>query len=119
MTETLISVGWALLVCFVSTAAIECGLMAARYRKRAYVVNCLLVNLLTNPLLNLILLFAGGAPMRWALLVLLECAAVWVEGFLYARLGTFSKTRAYRVALCLNLCSLGIGLAAERILQWM
>lgn len=67
---------------------------------------CALANVLTNPAVVLLnLLF----PAPW-LLLLLECAAVGVEGLIYLQCAR--KIRApFLFSLCANGCSFGLGLA--------
>ena len=72
---------------------------------------CALANVLTNPavvLLNFIF------PAAW-LLLLLECAAVGVEGLVYLRCARRIR-RPFLFALCANACSFGLGLVMGGIL---
>ena len=72
---------------------------------------CALANVLTNPavvLLNLIF------PAAW-LLLLLECAAVGVEGLVYLQCARRIR-RPFLFALCANGCSFGLGLVMGGIL---
>ena len=65
-----------------------------------------LVNLLTNP--PLVLLWVLSGHVRW-LLLLLEAAAVEIEGFYYHRCSD-QFPYPYRFSLCCNAFSFGIGL---------
>ena len=81
----------------------------SRRRRRPPVLRlllCALANVLTNPAVVLLnLLF----PAPW-LLLLLECAAVGVEGLIYLQCAR--KIRApFLFSLCANGCSFGLGLA--------
>ena len=72
---------------------------------------CALANVLTNPavvLLNLIF------PAAW-LLLLLECAAVGVEGLVYLRCARHIR-RPFLFSLWANGCSFGLGLVIGGIL---
>ncbi|HWS43613.1 MAG TPA: hypothetical protein VN421_11055 [Pseudoflavonifractor sp.] len=65
------------------TLALEVPVAALWGLRRSDLALCVLVNLLTNPLVNLLHLFF---PSVWVLLAL-ECAAVAAEGTLYRSLG--------------------------------
>lgn len=72
---------------------------------------CALANVLTNPavvLLNLIF------PAAW-LLLLLECAAVGVEGLVYRQCARYIRAPML-FSLCANGCSFGLGLVIGGIL---
>ncbi len=77
---------------------------------------CLLMNLITNPLLNLILLlaywaFGGSITAYYIALALLEAAAVAAEAFILHITVEDSRRRAFWVSLILNCSSFFIGLA--------
>lgn len=77
---------------------------------------CLLMNLITNPLLNLILLLTyrasgGSITAYYIALPLLEAAAVAAEAFILHVTVEDSRRRALCVSLILNCFSFFIGLA--------
>lgn len=93
------------------TVSIECGAAALLLRSRHVTYAVLLGNLLTNPLLNGLLLADACLPgvRPWALLPL-ELAATVGEGALLRRLSGLPARRAYPLSLLLNALSFGAGL---------
>lgn len=99
------------LFCLVLTLAIELPLALLWGARGQDLLLCALANLLTNPavvLLNLIF------PAPW-LLLLLECAAVGVEGLVYRRCARRIRW-PFLFALWVNVCSFGLGLVMGGIL---
>jgi len=83
-----------------------------------YVYYSLLLNLLTNPLLNLLLwliFLAGGRGWYTLFLWVLEVCVVLGEGLLYARLCAWPLRRALLVSLLLNGLSLAVGLVINAL----
>lgn len=79
---------------------------------------CAVLNLLTNPLVNLIRLFL---PMLW-LVPVLECAVIIAEGLLYRALGDGIR-RPFCLSLTANLVSALLGtfllfLVAAQFWRW-
>lgn len=111
---------WRFAVALALTAAVEGAAMLALgrggrlgvpARRAAYA--SLLCNLLTNPLLNLLLLLAGwwlGAAARQWLVLPLELAVVAGEAALYHLLLSWGAKRAVAVSLLLNSLSYLVGL---------
>lgn len=99
------------LFCLALTLAIELPLALLWGLRGQDLILCALANLLTNPtvvLLNLIF------PVPWFLL-LLECAAVGIEGLVY--LTSARHVRApFLFSLWANVCSFGLGLVIGGIL---
>lgn len=94
------------------TLALEVPIAALWGLRRKNLALCALVNLLTNPLVNLVnLLF----PSIWGLL-LMECAAVAVEGVLYRSLGDGVR-RPFGLAVTANAVSFLLGGILLFILQ--
>lgn len=94
------------------TVSIECGAAALLLRSRHVTYAVLLGNLLTNPLLNGLLLLADAClpgVRPWALLPL-ELAATVGEGALLRRLSGLPARRADPLSLLLNALSFGAGL---------
>ena len=90
---------------------VEGALLYARFRSVRFCYASLLCNLLTNPLLNLliqlVLRFSPG--LYWAALVPLEIAVVFAEAYVYRLLCDFSVKRALLISLLLNAASYGAG----------
>ena len=84
-------------------------------RKRETVYHSVLVNMLTNPLVNLILMawvsFAvlPVMPYYYILLGILEAAAFIAEAFLYHKMGDFGIRKAFFASFCLNAASFSFG----------
>lgn len=77
-----------------------------------YTYYVFLCNLLTNPILNLILVqIANTIPSKWYLpcLVVLEILVVLVEGFILHILCNFRKKRSLLLSLLLNGSSFAVG----------
>ena len=100
-------------VALLLTLVIELPLAIAIKKKQAF-LPALLGNLLTNPLVNLILTAALaylGKAAYYILLPILEISAFVLEGFLYhAFIPSLSKKNALLFSLLLNFISFGVGL---------
>lgn len=99
------------LFCLALTLAIELPLALLWGLRGQDLILCALANLLTNPavvLLNLIF------PVPWFLL-LLECAAVGIEGLVYLLCARHIRT-PFLFSLWANVCSFGLGLVIGGIL---
>lgn len=102
------------------TVAIEIPICLLFFRKtrrlclRSATV-CLLMNLITNPLLNLILLLTyrafGGSVTAYYIALALSEAAVVAEAFILHITVEDSPRRAFLISLVLNCTSFFIGLA--------
>ena len=89
-----------------------------KYRKKD-LVNVLLVNILTNPLLNSIIVainYYYGLKARNISLLILEILVVIIEGFIYQKYLTRRKINGYILSLILNIASYGIGLLINEII---
>ena len=99
------------LFCLALTLAVELPLALLWGVRGQDLLLCALANLLTNPAVVLLnLLF----PVPW-LLILLECAAVGIEGLTY-RLCARHIRAPLLFSLCANGCSFGLGLVIGGIL---
>ena len=81
------------------------------YRKKD-LINVLLVNILTNPLLNSLLVginYYYGLKARTIALVIMEILVVLVEGFIYQKYLERRKINGFILSLILNISSYGIG----------
>ena len=98
------------------TVLIEGLLVLIFARKRETVYHSVLVNMLTNPLVNLFLmLWASLAvlpmdPSYYILTGILEVAAFVTEAFLYYRMGDFGIKKAFFASFLLNAASYSSGL---------
>ena len=99
------------LLCLGLTLAVELPLALLWGARGQDLLLCALANVLTNPAVVLLnLLF----PATW-LLLLLECAAVGVEGLVYLRCARHIR-RPFLFSLWANGCSFGLGLVIGGIL---
>jgi hypothetical protein len=98
------------------TVVIEAAVLLLIRRDGKWLFPCLLGNLLTNPLLNLVYgwVFFRTSPALSALCLLaLEACAVLYEAFLYDGLLLCGKRDALRVSLLCNAVSFGTGLLVD------
>ena len=94
------------------TIVVECGLSLA-FRSRQLSLAVLLGNLLTNPLLNLILLLYAvfvGEVHYYTLMAVLEMAAVLAETWVIRSLTDYPPLKAGLLSLFFNATSFGVGL---------
>lgn len=103
----------ALLFSLIATILIEGIIIAVWFRRLDFAYNTLLCNLLTNPLLN-VLLWIGvrvfGVVWYWPLFCVLETLVVISEAFLLASLCSFRLKTAFGVSFLLNSVSLLTGI---------
>ena len=101
-----------ILLALVLTVAIECGLsLIFRSRQLTYCV--FLCNLLTNPLLNLILILYLtfiGQEFYPVVVGILEMVVVVVEAFIIKLMTDCRLVKAFGQSLLFNAASFGIGL---------
>jgi len=102
-----------IVVALVFTLAIELVVAAFYSRKRRFLVAVILVNLITNPLMNLFLYFnalAGVFSQSLMLILLLEAAVVLAEAgfFVWVRIG--SKKKMLLLSFAINACSFAGGI---------
>lgn len=89
-------------------------------RSRKFIYYSFLCNLLTNPLLNLLLLLSGqwlGQGAYYPCLVLLETMAVLAEAWVYSLLGGVSRRKALWMSLLLNAFSFLLGLVLNLLVS--
>ncbi len=94
------------------TVLIEGALMLIFTKSKAKTYHSMLVNMLTNPLVNFVLLISGvfEHPINYILLLtLLEISAVITEALLYCKMGDFRIKKAFFASAMLNLCSFSFG----------
>ena len=98
------------------TVLIEGVLVLVFVKKRETLYHSVLVNMLTNPLVNLILIFwANFAPFPevpgfYIATAFLEIAAVATEWILYCKMGDFGIKKAFFASFLLNAASYSFGL---------
>jgi len=106
-----------ILLALALTILIECGLSLI-FRSRELTYSVFLCNLLTNPLMNLLLLLFVGIFSReyyYVALAILEVAVVGVEAWLITLMTSTKPRKALLLSLFFNASSLGIGL----LLLWL
>ena len=89
-----------------------------RYRKRD-LLNILLVNVLTNPLLNssvIAINYFYGLKARNISLYIFEVLVILIEGFIYSKYLERKKINGYLLSLILNIASYVIGLLINKII---
>lgn len=97
----------------VVTAAVEGAAVLCVRRDKRFLFYSLLCNLLTNPLVNLLLILSVwwlGGSAYYPALALLEVLAVAAEAVVYHRLGGLSKRVSLWLSLLLNALSFLAGL---------
>ena len=101
------------------TLIFELGMaLILKYRGKD-LVNILLVNILTNPLLNSVTVainYYYGLKARNIWLIILEILVVIIEGFIYQKYLTRRKINGYLLSIILNITSYGLGLIANSII---
>lgn len=101
-----------MIYCLLLTIIIE-GLFAIILGlKKRDLLNVLLVNILTNPLLNAIhplFLFRYGKRAQIISLIVLEFLVVIVEGFIYHKVLDYKKINGYKLSFLCNVLSFIVG----------
>ena len=101
------------------TVLIEGSVIFLLFTRWDYLYHSVLVNLLTNPALNLGLLIAvtyGGTAYYQPLLLLGETLVILIEAWIYRYLGDFKFPKALLVSLLLNGLSFGLGLLLNPVI---
>lgn len=108
-----------MLICLVMTIVIECGIaIILGYRKKD-LLNVLLVNLLTNPIVSTLPVYFNyyhGLKARNICLYILEVLVLIVEGFIYAKVLKRKKINGFLLSLILNASSYFLGLLLNEII---
>ena len=97
------------------TVLIEGILVLVFVRKSETLYHSVLVNMLTNPIVNLALIFWGSfvplpeVPYYYVATAFLEAAAVITEWILYYKMGDFGLKKAFFASLFLNAASFSFG----------
>ena len=99
----------------VLTVLIEGALVLVFARRGRTLYHSVLVNMLTNPLVNLFLIFWSTFvflptdPYYYIITAVLEIAAVVTEWILYYKMGDFTIKKAFFASLGLNAASFSLG----------
>ncbi len=105
--------------CLICTIIIElCGALILKVRDRKDLLNVLLVNILTNPLvvsIPVLILVRYGYKTSMIVLIVLEILTVLVEGFIYLKTLKYKKINPFGLSLILNISSFLIGEIINRI----
>ena len=83
-----------------------------KIKNKKDILNIILVNLLTNPLLNAIIIYINvfySIKARNISLIFLEILVIFIEGFIYKKVLEYKKINAYLLSLILNLGSCVLG----------
>ena len=98
------------------TVLIEGVLVLVFVKKSETLYHSVLVNMLTNPLVNLFLIFWASfvdlpkVPYYYLATAFCEVSAFAVEGFLYCKMGDFGIKKAFFASFLLNAASYSFGL---------
>ena len=108
-----------MIICLLMTIIIECGIaFILGYRKKD-LLNVLLVNLLTNPIVSSVPVYFNyyhGIKARNICLYILEVLVLIVEGFIYVKVLKRRKINGFLLSLILNLSSYLLGLLINSII---
>ena len=107
-----------MIICLLCTIVIECGIaLILGYRKKD-LLNVLLVNILTNPIVSTLPVYFNyyhGLRARNTCLYILEGLVLIVEGFIYVKVLKRRKINGFILSFILNLSSYLIGLLISPI----
>ena len=98
------------------TVLIEGVLVLVFVKNRETVYHSVLLNMLTNPLVNLFLIFWASfvdlpkVPYYYLATAFCEVSAFAAEGFLYCKMGDFGIKKAFFASFLLNAASYSFGL---------
>lgn len=117
MTENLPKI---MIICLVCTIIIELSLsLILGVRKKKDIVNIVLVNLLTNPLvvvIPFIVYLKYGLFYRKIILIIFEVFTLISEGYIYKKYLKYKKINCYILSLILNCSSYFIGLIINKFI---
>lgn len=101
-----------MLICLSSTIVIELIMsLLLGIRNKKDILNVILVNIMTNPLVVSILMYITYNRLfnTTISIIILEILVVLIEGFAYKKVLTFNKINPYILSLILNISSYFIG----------
>ena len=105
--------------CLVITIIVEVLLAVIMGYRKKDLVNVLLVNILTNPLLNSLVVYVNfyyGLKYRNIALLILEIIVVLIEGFIYQKYLQKRKINGYILSFILNTASYLLGIVINDII---
>ena len=101
-----------MLICLSSTSVIELIMsLLLGIRNKKDILNVILVNIMTNPLVVSILMYITYNRLfnTTISIIILEILVILTEGFTYKKVLTFDKINPYVLSLILNISSYFIG----------
>lgn len=101
-----------MLICLSSTIVIELIMsLLLGIRNKKDILNVILVNIMTNPLVVSILIYITYNRLfnTTISIIILETLVILTEGFVYKKVLTFDKINPYVLSLILNISSYFIG----------
>jgi hypothetical protein len=102
-----------MLKCLLLTILIECIIgFIIGVRDKKDLLNILLVNILTNPIvvsIPVLVMLKSTPTNRYYCLFILEIVTFLIEGFIYSKVFKYKKINPYIVSLIMNLGSYFIG----------
>lgn len=105
--------------CLIGTIIVEAVVaLIIGIRMKNDLINIILVNILTNPLvvsISFALNVFWGLAARNICLIILEIVAIIIEAIIYCKYLTFKKLNPYLLAVVLNLSSYLIGMLINMI----
>lgn len=109
-----------MIICLISTLLIECTIaFILGIRNKKDILNVLLVNVLTNPILvastTLIKVLISIKAYHIAMPIF-EISAFLIEGFIYHKCLTHRKINGFLLSLILNICSYFLGIVINNII---
>jgi len=113
-----VSIVFNFVLCLIITIVVEGILILLWYARWDYAYYSILCNIITNPMLNLLLyllIWGLGSKFYIPALVMLEIIVVFVEAYIYKILCNFTKKEAFKLSLVLNISSYLIGLIIRKI----
>ena len=108
-----------MLICLSSTIVIELIMsLLLGIRNKKDILNVILVNIMTNPLIVSILMYITYNRLfnTTISIIILEILVVLTEGFTYKKVLTFDKINPYVLSLILNISSYFIGKLLNNII---
>lgn len=108
-----------MLICLSSTIVIELIMsLLLGIRNKKDILNVILVNIMTNPLVVSILMYITYNRLfnTTISIIILETLVILTEGFTYKKVLTFDKINPYVLSLILNISSYFIGRVLNNII---
>ena len=108
-----------MLICLSSTIVIELIMsLLLGIRNKKDILNVILVNIMTNPLVVSILMYITYNRLfnTTISIIILETLVILTEGFVYKKVLTFDKINPYVLSLILNISSYFIGKLLNNII---